>query len=301
MGVTLSRYKRSFSLAGDNKISQGKDTKILSISPTALEISHQASEPPRRWFLGIPFTPLGLAEAAAYIAARCPGAPFAFVTTPNAQHAVGVAAGDRRFRVAHDKSWLTLNDSSILRLLSRRLFGRDLPQAAGSDLTAFLFRNYIRPADSITVVGGTDEVEHRLRTQFGLQSLARYNPPMGFYKDPAEIERCVDFLLTHPARYVFLAVGAPQSETVACRLLERGGGIGTALCIGSSLHFVTGVVRRAPPIFRRLNAEWAYRLMQNPRRHARRVLLQSLPVLWIAMKFRFNPRQRDWQERVERP
>ena len=240
--------------------------------------------PDRRWFLGVPFTPLDLGEAAARIAARPPGAPFAFVTTPNAHHTVCCARGDKRFSIAHDKAWLVLNDSRILRLLSHRLFAQELPMAAGSDLTVELFQNHIRHDDAITVIGGTDEVEHRLRTQFGMRALARFNPPMGFYKDPTEVERCVDFILQHPARYVFLAVGSPQSEVVACRLLERGGAIGTALCIGSALLFVTGVVQRAPRIFRSLNAEWAYRLLQNPRGHARRVFIDSLPVLWLALK-----------------
>jgi exopolysaccharide biosynthesis WecB/TagA/CpsF family protein len=270
----------------------------VSISATFPLSRQQDDAPGIRWFLGIPFTPLGLEEAAACIAARPAGAPFAFVTTPNAQHTVGVAAGDMRFSIGHEKCWLTLNDSSILRLLSRWLFGRDLPKAAGSDLTALLFRDYIRPTDSITILGGSDEVETRLRNKFVLRDLARYNPPMGFYNNPAEIGRCVDFLLAHPARYVFLAVGAPQSELVACRLLERGGATGTGLCIGSSLHFVAGVVKRAPLIFQRLNAEWAYRLMQNPRHHARRVFLQSLPVLGIAMKARFSPQRSQWQRRA---
>ena len=241
-----------------------------------------------QWFLGVPFTPLGLWEAAACIAARPLGAPFEFVTTPNAQHTVSTARGDQRFLLAHKKAWLILNDSRILRLLSRRLFGKDLPMAAGSDLTIELFDKFIGTGDAITIIGGTDEVEGRLRSQRGLQRLARYNPPMGFYKNSAEIERCVEFILQHPARFVFLAVGAPQSEIVACRVLDRGGATGTALCIGSSLLFATGVVRRAPLLLRRLNAEWAYRLMQNPRGHARRVFLESLPILWIALKALFG-------------
>jgi len=241
-----------------------------------------------RWFLGIRFTPYGLAEAAAKIAARPAGAPFVFVTTPNAQHVVRTAGGDRHFYEAHDGAWLILNDSKILGLLSQTLFGQDLPVAAGSDLTMALFHDYIRPDDAVTVIGGSAEVEQRLRGQFALRSLARYNPPMGFYRDPAEIERCVDFVLAHPARYVFLAVGAPQAERVACRLANRGGTVGTGLCIGSSLHFVTGVVRRAPAAFRRLHAESIYRLMQNPRRHARRVFVESLPVVWIALKARLK-------------
>jgi exopolysaccharide biosynthesis WecB/TagA/CpsF family protein len=252
----------------------------------------------RRWFLGIPFTPLGLADTASRIAARPADATFAFVSTPNAQHVVRVAAGDTRFFRANDAGWLVVNDSSILSLLSHRWFGVPLPKAAGSDLTALMFREYIRPNDAITVIGASDEVEQRLREQFKLTSLARYNPPMGFYNDPVEIDRCVDFILAHPARYVFLAVGAPQSEMVACRVLQRGGAVGTALCIGSSLHFVTGVVRRAPLIFQRLSAEWAYRMMQNPRRHARRVFVDSLPVLWIALKYRRNARLRQSQERL---
>ena len=247
--------------------------------------------PSVQWFLGIPFTPLGLADAAARIAARPPGSPFAFVSTPNAQHVVHVDRDDPRFLLAHERAWLVLNDSRILESLSSLMFGEDLPQAAGSDLTVELFTRHIRPDDALTIIGGSDEVERRLRAQFGMRSVARYNPPMGFYNDPAEIGRCVDFILAHPARYVFLAVGAPQSETVARAILDRGGAVGVGLCVGSSLHFLTGVVRRAPAVFRKLHVEALYRLMQNPRRHARRVFLESLPVVWIALRTRMAARR----------
>jgi exopolysaccharide biosynthesis WecB/TagA/CpsF family protein len=252
---------------------------------------------PRRWFLGAPLTPLDLETAAQRIAARPLGAPFVFVSTPNAQHIVHVAARDRRFEEAHDRGWLVLNDSRILSILSEKLFGQTLPTAAGSDLTALMFRKYIHPEDSISIIGATAEVERLLRAQFGLQKVARFDPPMGFYNNPAEIERCVDFIVAHPARYVFIAVGAPQSEVVACQVLQRGGAIGTGLCIGSSLHFVTGVVKRAPAIFQRFYAEGFYRLWQNPRRHARRLFVESLPVLWIALKYRLTPRLRRSHER----
>ena len=115
---------------------------------------------------------------------------------------------------------------------------------------------------------------------------------MGFYRNPIDIEHCVDFILAHPARYVFLSVGAPQSETLALRVLARGNATGLALCVGSSLHFVTGVVKRAPAIFRVLHMEAAYRLAQNPRRHARRVFVDSLPVLGIALRIWLTPAAR---------
>ena len=244
---------------------------------------------PVRWFLGVPFTPMSLPDAAARIVARDPTAPFCYVSTPNAQHVVSVNKGSALFRACHDGAWLVLNDSKILALLAGKLFKEPMPLAAGSDLTAYLFRQHISPADSITIIGGSDEVERRLRANFGIRSLARFNPPMGFYNDPVEMERCVDFILAHPARYVFLAVGAPQSEALGLRVLSRGGATGTALCVGSSLHFVTGVVKRAPAIFRRFHLEALYRLLQNPRRHAKRVFVDSLPVLGIGLSIRLAP------------
>jgi N-acetylglucosaminyldiphosphoundecaprenol N-acetyl-beta-D-mannosaminyltransferase len=247
---------------------------------------------PVRWFLGVPFTPMRLPEAASLIAGREPNVPFCYVSTPNAQHVVNVEHGNTLFSDGQDGAWLVLNDSTILMLLAGKLFKEPMALAAGSDLTAYLFRHHIRPDDPITVIGGSDEVERRLRENFGMQSIARFDPPMGFYKNPAEIERCVDFILAHPARYVFLAVGAPQSETVGLRVLARGGATGTGLCIGSSLHFVTGVVKRAPAFFRHFHLEALYRLWQNPRRHARRVFVESLPVLWIALRIRLTPAAR---------
>jgi N-acetylglucosaminyldiphosphoundecaprenol N-acetyl-beta-D-mannosaminyltransferase len=255
---------------------------------------------PVRWFLGIPFTPMPLPDAASRIVERDPDAPFCYVTTPNAQHVVHVRNGNKSFRDGEDGAWLVLNDSKILSLLADKLFGEPLPLAAGSDLTRYLFDRHIRPDDPITVIGGNDEVERRLRQNFGMRSLFRYNPPMGFYRDEAEIERCVDFIVANPARYVFLAVGAPQSEIVGSHVLARGGATGVGLCVGSSLHFVTGVTKRAPPIFRRLHLEALYRLMQNPRRHSKRVFIESLPVLGIGLRIRMTPAARRTHVRADR-
>jgi N-acetylglucosaminyldiphosphoundecaprenol N-acetyl-beta-D-mannosaminyltransferase len=251
-----------------------------------------AATPETRWFLGIPFTPLPLDQAARLIAQRPAGAPFRYVTTPNAQHAVHVAEGDRNFTAAHDEAWLVLNDSRVLRLLSRRLWGQDLPVAAGSDLTVALLRHHVRPDDAVTIIGGTEEVERRLRAQFGLRQIARFDPPMGFYRHPAEVDRCARFIREHPARWVFLAVGVPQSETVARRVQALGGATGTGLCVGSSLHFATGVVRRAPAAFQRANLEWLHRLLTNPRRLAGRYFRESAPVLWLAARARLAPASR---------
>jgi len=243
----------------------------------------------RRWFLGLRFTPASLDTAVDMIAARPADAPFAYVVTPNAQWIVGADKGDPRYVQAMEKAWLVLNDSRILRLLSLKLWKRDFPVAAGSDLTAALFARVITPDDPITIIGGGAEVERRLRAQFGLKHIVWYDPPMGFGRDPVEVDRCAAFVREHPARFVFIAVGAPQSDFVGRRTVELGGATGVAFCIGGSLSFLTGLIKRAPEVYRNASLEWLYRLIQNPRRHFGRVFFQSGPVLWIAARARFGP------------
>ncbi|WP_342641121.1 WecB/TagA/CpsF family glycosyltransferase [Rhodoligotrophos ferricapiens] len=231
-------------------------------------------------FLGVQVSNLGVPEAARLIADRPENAPFAYVVTPNAQHFVRLGRlRDSRFREAYAHAWLRLCDSQVARKLARPMFGLSLPYAAGSDLTAYLFAHVIRPEDAITVIGGSDELHERLTNRFGLKRLLLHVPPMGFIDNPDAVEAAIQFVIGHPARYVFIAVGSPRSEYLARMIAERPGATGTGMCIGNSLNFVTDISRRAPEIYRKLGIEWLHRLALNPRGHARRVFVESAPLL----------------------
>lgn len=239
---------------------------------------------------GTHFSPLDRRQALAAITARPPDAPFAYVCTPNAVHVVNYERGEPRFRAGIDGAWLRLCDSRVVARLAAALLRVRLPLALGSDLTVDMVNGVIRPDDAITVIGGTDEMERRLRERFGWRRLARHDPPFGFIADPAEVDRCVGFVLAHPARYVFLACGAPQSELLGHRIVERGGAVGTGLCIGASLLFATGLERRAPMIMQRAGLEWLHRLVQEPGRMSVRLRKSQLPILWLALRYRLSHR-----------
>ena len=237
---------------------------------------------------GTDFSPLDRQEALAAITGRAPDAPFAYVCTPNAVHVVNYERGEPRFRAGIDGAWLRLCDSRVVARLARAFLDLRLPLALGSDLTVDMVNGAIQPNDAVTVIGGTDEMERRLRQRFGWRNLARHDPPFGFIADPAAVDRCVDFVLAHPARYVFLACGAPQSELLGRRIVERGGAVGTGLCIGASLLFVTGLERRAPMVMQRAGLEWLHRLIQEPGRMTVRLRKSQLPILWLALRYRMT-------------
>ena len=237
---------------------------------------------------GTRFSPLDGSQAMAAITARPIGAPFAYVCTPNAVHVVNYERGEPRYREGIDGAWLRLCDSRVVARLAAAVLGVRLPLALGSDLTLHMVNGAIQPEDTITIIGGTDEMERRLRDRFGWTRMARHDPPFGFIADPAAVERCVDFVLAHPARYVFLACGAPQSEVLGRRIVERGGAVGTGLCIGASLLFVTGLERRAPIVMQRAGLEWLHRLVREPGRMSVRLRKSQLPILWLALRTRLS-------------
>lgn len=247
-----------------------------------------AAPPAEDRFLGVPLALLDVAGAASVIAGRAPGLPFAYVVTPNAQHFVRLGR-DEALRDAYEHAWLRLCDSQVVRGLARLFFGKHLPHAAGSDLTAYLLAKVIGSDDPVTVVGGDAELARRLRERFGLRRLALHSPPMGLATKPQELDRCLAFVEANPGRYVFLAVGMPVSELLARRIAAGGRATGVGLCIGSSLNFAVGIVNRAPPIFRRLGLEWLHRLAINPRGHARRIFVESLPLLLMVARARIDP------------
>jgi N-acetylglucosaminyldiphosphoundecaprenol N-acetyl-beta-D-mannosaminyltransferase len=231
---------------------------------------------------GMPFHALAPEEALALVLERDPGAPFAYVVTPNVDHVVRVHRSGAALKRCYEEAWLCLCDSAVLSLLARTA-RRRLAPVAGSDLVEALFAR-LGPADRLLVIGCEPDVIRALRRRYGLREIAHHNPPMGFASDPHELQACVDFAISHPARFVFLAVGSPQQEILAHRLHRSGAARGLGLCVGSSLRFLAGEERRAPRLVRGSGFEWFFRLAQDPARLWRRYLLDGPAIFWIAAR-----------------
>ena len=224
--------------------------------------------------LGLDFADLNATEAAELLARRGADEPFGYVTTPNADHLVRL---HRRpgLRPFYEDSMLRLLDSRVVALAARLLRLLTPPVAPGSDLTAHLLRRHLRPGEHITIVGLAPRWLPALIARCGLLPPAHFDPPRGFERDPPALRRAVDFVVAHPARFVFLAVGSPRQEVLAWAIRATGRATGTGLCIGASLEFLAGAQPRAPGWMQHTDLEWLYRLGREPRRLTRRYLIDS--------------------------
>lgn len=208
---------------------------------------------------------------------------YGYVVTPNADHLLRLHR-EPTFRTLYAEAAYVLLDSRFIAHLLRLTRGLRLRTCLGSDLTAALFERVIQPDDHLVLIGGSDEQELRLSARYGLTQLVHFNPPMGFIRTPAAVEACLRFIEAQsPFRYCLLAVGCPQQEMLAQQLKLRGRARGLALCIGASINFLTGEERRAPLWLQYCGMEWLFRLVNSPRRLAKRYLVQG-PKLFTVLR-----------------
>lgn len=226
---------------------------------------------------GTPFDLISEDEVFELVKERRSDMGFEYIATPNVDHVVRT----RKIgcRDLYDDAMLSLCDSRVLAGLSILLGVRFPSVIPGSDLTCRLFTELLKPGDEVTIVGCDDVNMSLLRQKYPQLKIHHHNPPMGFIHDQRAVKAAVDFILSHPSRYVFLAIGSPQQELLA-KAAKRAGATGLGFCIGASILFLTGGEKRAPKWVQKIGFEWTYRLLNNPKRLWKRYLVQN-PIIFL--------------------
>ena len=217
-----------------------------------------------------------------WIAARDANSAFAYVVTPNVDHVVRLERAGPELRRIYSQAHLCLCDSQILRGIAKPL-GVRLTLVRGSDLVAALFEHILQPPDRICLIGGRETHVASLARLYPGIEVVQHIPPMGLHGDPAARAAAIQFAEQSSARITLLAVGSPQQEMLAGEMARNPAIRGTALCIGASVDFIIGERRRAPLALRVTGLEWAWRLASEPRRLARRYLVEGpriFPMAW---------------------
>lgn len=232
---------------------------------------------PRGHFLGVPFDRIDQNGVVGLLQSLPAGSRFRYIVTPNVDHVV---------RIKHNKSllpyyndaWLSVCDSSPIRVLAR-LLGLRLALVTGSDLTARVFKSVVQSGDRISLVASNEELVQEMQDAYPGVEFQAIVPPYGLLDKPDAMQECVDFVARHEARFVFLAIGSPQSEKIAHALSEDPRATGVALCIGASLEFLLHKKKRAPRWMRSFGIEWLHRLLSEPKRLWRRYAYAVVPLL----------------------
>jgi N-acetylglucosaminyldiphosphoundecaprenol N-acetyl-beta-D-mannosaminyltransferase len=120
---------------------------------------------------------------------------------------------------------------------------------------------------------------HRLHPR--LQVVGRHH---GYFSLEEE-QGVVSLIAATEPELLFVALETPAKELFLARHREHLG-VPFVMGVGGSFDILAGVRRRAPRWFRRLGLEWLYRLMQDPRRLARRYVVGNTRFILLVARER---------------
>ncbi|MDX1805953.1 MAG: WecB/TagA/CpsF family glycosyltransferase [Paenisporosarcina sp.] len=97
----------------------------------------------------------------------------------------------------------------------------------------------------------------------------------GYEKDEASLVQRIN---ESEAKILFVALGSPKQELWIKRNLSNLPNVLIFQGVGGSFDVFSGMVKRAPALFRKFGLEWLYRLASNPSRITRQL---NLPIFLI--------------------
>ena len=188
---------------------------------------------------------------------------------------------DATFRAICATASLVVADGMPL-VWTSRLQRTPLPErVTGAALVSSLTAAAAEAGRSVYLLGGAPGVARKagdiLRHRHpSLRIAGILALPLDFEPDEPTLEPVADALARASPDLVYVALGSPKQDRVIACL--RGALPHTWwLGVGVALSFLTGDVPRAPVWMQRAGLEWLYRLSREPRRLARRYLVDDLP------------------------
>jgi len=160
-------------------------------------------------------------------------------------------------------------------------------RVAGSSLIFTLSRAAAAADLTVYLLGGVEGAAERAAARLagdGVQVAGWSCPPFGFEHDARQFEIIRHALAESRADIVYVGLGFPKQERLIIALREAFPGVWFIGC-GGSIAFAAGDIDRAPSGLQRVGLEWVHRLAMEPKRLARRYLVDDVPYA-IGLLFR---------------
>lgn len=214
-----------------------------------------------------------------------------YVCTPNADHVVK-ARRDPVFKAAVEGARLRVPDGMGV-VYASRLAGRPLAgTVTGRLLLPAIAKTAAANGLRIALFGAGPGIAQRAATRLesdypGVQIAAAISPPFPLeIGSPADIQ-AIETLYAAAPHVVFVCLGAPRQEIWMQRHeADLGGAV--LVGVGAALDIIAGRFRAAPRWVTKVGMEWLFRLAQEPRRLARRYLIDDPEIVAWAVRVRLG-------------
>ena len=231
------------------------------------------------------FDNITMEEALDAAKALLQGEHAARVVTPNAEIAYE-ALHDENMRTLLNSAELMLPDGAGVVLASKILKTPLKQKVAGVDFADGLLGVLETTGQSLYLLGSKPGIG-----ELAAQKMMQKHPRLriagiadGYFQDEAPV---IDKINASGADVLFVCLGAPKQEQFMARH-QKALHVKLMAGLGGTLDSFAGTVKRAPKWMIRLNLEWLYRLIKEPKRFKR--MLRLPKYLWAVVCKRIRGR-----------
>jgi N-acetylglucosaminyldiphosphoundecaprenol N-acetyl-beta-D-mannosaminyltransferase len=197
------------------------------------------------------------------------------ISTINA-HSYNVSFKDKLFQEALQNSDMLIPDGISIVWAIRFLTGKKIKKIAGADLFFFEMRRLEKKGGTCFFLGSTDEtlskITVRANKEYPNVQIQTYSPPYKSEFSPEDNIKMIKEINAFKPDVLFVGMTAPKQEKWAYTHFDN---LKTKhVCsIGAVFDFYAGTVTRAPNWMIKMELEWFYRLVKEPKRMWRRYLI----------------------------
>lgn len=254
---------------------------------------------PRIDIYGVQFDTLDMPDVIRHIIEQRSRGAGGWVTTPNVDIVRQASDDPALARLVAGAPLVVLDGAPVS--LAGRIAGRPpVPRVPGASLVGPLASAAADVGAPVLLLGGRPGASERAAAGLaatipGLR-IAEHCPPYGFDEDLEQWARVVSAVGECDGGIVFCGFGFPKQERLMAEMSLLFPGT-WFLGVGAAIDFLAGEVPRAPRWVQRAGFEWAFRLVVEPRRLARRYLVEGMP--FAAQLLGWAIRQRMGSGRLE--
>ncbi|WP_310166525.1 WecB/TagA/CpsF family glycosyltransferase [Arthrobacter sp. BE255] len=175
--------------------------------------------------------------------------------------------------------WLTLLDGAPLVQRANNMTAGRWPRLAGSDLIGPILDRAAHQGLTVGFLGGSTEAHTLVQQKFArerpdLRVSGWWAPERDALEDPGACRDLCAEIAEAGIDILVVCLGKPRQELWIGRYGAMSGAK-VLLAFGAVVDFLAGKVQRAPVVVRDFGLEWAWRLAQEPRRLARRYMIDG--------------------------
>jgi N-acetylglucosaminyldiphosphoundecaprenol N-acetyl-beta-D-mannosaminyltransferase len=204
-----------------------------------------------------------------------------FVVTPNVDHIVKVQT-DIGLQVSYKQAALVVTDGKPV-VWAASLLGVNIPGTVpGSDLVPAIFDAAQTNKTTIKVYllgampGVADRAKANIHEKWPMVNVVgTLSPDFGFDKNHKVSQEVCDIVNSSGAELLVLGLGAPKQELWVTQYAPHLK-VKVALCVGATIDFLAGEKARAPMWMRKVGLEWLHRMLSEPKRLAKRYLIDAV-------------------------